>query len=63
MGSTPSAGSFQFMMPKIDFLISPPYSLPAITMIFCARLTAMAVVLRTPSMAGSAWKLGACRMV
>ena len=29
IGSTPSAGSFQFITPKIDFLISPAYSVPA----------------------------------
>jgi len=62
IGSTPSAGSFQFITPKMLFLISPPYSLPAITIMRSVNDAAMAVLLRTPSVAGSAWKLGACRM-
>ena len=60
IGSTPSAGNFQFMTPKIDFLISPPYSLPATTIMRCVSDTAIAVLDRTPSIAGSAWNLGAC---
>ena len=62
IGITPSAGSFQFITVKMDFLISPAYSVPAMMMRRSAKLSAMAVVLRTPSMAGSAWKSGACRM-
>ena len=41
---------------KIDFLISPAYSVPAMTMQRCANDSAMAVPERTPSTAGSAWK-------
>ena len=62
IGSTPLAGNSQFITVKIDFLISPAYSLPAMTISFCSKLSAIAVVLRTPSIAGSAWKCGACRM-
>ena len=62
IGSTPWAGKSQFITPKMLFLISPPYSLPATTMVRSVNDTAMAVPLRTPSMAGSAWNCGACRM-
>ena len=55
MGSTPSAGSFQFMTVKIDFLISPAYSVPAMTISFWSKESAIAVDVRTPSRAGSAW--------
>ncbi len=55
IGSTPSAGSFQFITVKIDFLISPAYSVPAITISFLAKDSAIAVLVRTPSRAGTAW--------
>jgi hypothetical protein len=32
------------------------------TISFCANDSAIAVLLRTPSIAGSAWNSGACRM-
>jgi len=55
-------GSSQFITVKIDFFISPAYSLPAMTIIRCSNDKAMAVPERTPSTAGSAWNSGACRM-
>ena len=54
MGSTPCAGKIQFITVKIDFLISPAYSVPAITIVRSAKESAIAVVDRTPSIAGSA---------
>ena len=62
IGSTPLAGRSQFITPKMLFLISPPYSLPATTIMRSVKDTAMAVPLRTPSTAGSAWNCGACRI-
>ena len=35
---------------------------PAMTISFCTKDSAIAVEERTPSVSGSAWKLGACRM-
>jgi len=37
-------------------------SLPAITTMRSVRDTTIAVLERTPSMAGSAWKRGACKI-
>ena len=37
IGSTPRSGSIQFITVKIDFLISPAYSVPAMTMQRCAN--------------------------
>ena len=40
------------MMVKIDFLTSPAYSLPAMTISFCSNDRAMVVEERTPSIFG-----------
>ena len=52
IGSTPLSGRIQFITVKIDFLISPAYSVPAMMMIRCSNDSAMVVPLRTPSIAG-----------
>jgi hypothetical protein len=59
IGSTPVSGRRQFITVKIDLLISPAYSVPAMTMVRSAKERAMAVPLRTPSVSGSAWNSGA----
>ena len=41
---------------KMDFLISPAYSVPPISTSCWARLRAMNVSVRVPSRLGSAWK-------
>ena len=51
MGRTARGGKIQFITVKIDFLISPAYSVPAMTIIFSAKDKATAVVERTPSIA------------
>ncbi len=47
------------MIPKIDFFISPAYSVPPIKIIFFSSDTMMNVSEAVPSTAGSALKLGA----
>ena len=63
IGITPRSGRIQFITVKIDFFTSPAYSLPAMTMMRCSNDSAIEVPLRTPSIAGSVWKCGACRMM
>ena len=61
MERMPLPGSTWFITVKIDFLISPAYSVPPISTMFSAKFTRMKVEVRVPSTAGSALKLIASR--
>ena len=51
------------MTVNADFLISPAYIVPTIRISIRFRWTRIAVSLRTPSVAGSAWKDGTLMIV
>ena len=57
--STPAFGSRSFMSVKIDFLISPAYSVPPIRMRPSERCSTTKLAARVPSVSGTAWKCGA----
>ena len=59
IGSTPSSGSRSFMSEKIDFLISPAYSVPPITTSPRVGWRTTKVSERVPSASGSASTSGA----
>ena len=51
------------MTVKAPFLISPAYSVPTMMISIRSRWTRMAVPLRVPSVAGSAWNEGTSMIV
>jgi hypothetical protein len=61
IGKTPSRGSRSFMSVKIDFLISPAYSVPPISTSCRVGWRRTNVSLRVPSSSGSASREGAWR--
>ena len=61
IGRMPSSGRRSFITVKIDFLISPAYSVPPISTSVRAGCSATNVPLRVPSSSGSASSAGACR--
>ena len=63
IGRTPSSGSRKFITVNADFLISPAYIVPTMRISLRARWTRIAVSLRVPSRAGSAWNEGAQMIV
>jgi hypothetical protein len=63
IGSTPSSGSRKFMTVNADFLISPAYSVPTMITSIRPRWTRIAVPVRVPSVAGSAWNEGTAMIV
>ena len=54
IGRTPSSGMRKFMTVNADFLISPAYSVPTMMISIRLRWTRIAVVVRVPSVSGSA---------
>ena len=62
IGRMPRFGSRSFISVKMDFLISPAYSVPPIRISEFVRWRLTKLVARVPSVAGSAVKLGACRI-
>ena len=63
MGKTLRCGSTKFITPKMDFFISPAYSVPPISTSFLLKFTNTKTSELVPSRSGSARKLGALTMV